>query len=233
MADIGMALNYTNVYEINTTPGAVEPTWAWVAGGINSVDPDGNENVEQDEYYDGMGMASSDVTGGQQTISFSGHRKYGDPAQDFVASLRYEYGEARKTDFRWTMPDGAVVEAFVTIAEIKAAGGDPNAKSDFEFSVHFNGRPTLTEPTGSDLPESITAEAVTVQVGESAEVGAAVTPTSAGQGMFYAITDEDVAAVTSDGKVTGLAEGTTKLVIRAAAKPSVIQEVDVTVTAAA
>lgn len=231
MLDIAFAQNWTNLYELNINPGGA-PTWARIGAGISDVDPEGNETTSDDAYYDGEGMASSDVTGGQLTISFSGHRKFGDPAQDFIASLAYEYGEARKTDFRWTTPDGDVIEGEATLANIKTQGGAANDKQTFSFDVRFNGAPTYTPGDATTFPEEITLEAVTVEVGKETQATATVTPTNASPAVLFGIEDDEIADVTSDGKVIGLKEGTTRLSVKSAVKPTVRAEVEVTVTAA-
>src|SRR5690625_6438271 len=40
----------------------------------------------------------------RSVLTFSGHRKYGDPAQDYIFSLLLEPGPARRTELRWTLP---------------------------------------------------------------------------------------------------------------------------------
>ncbi len=164
MSDIGFAKNYTNLYEINITPDGPEKTWARVAAGINSADWNGNEKTAQDDYYDGDGLGNTEVGGGQIIGTFSGHRKYGDPAQDFIASKMLDY-QGRHTDFRWTSPDGSVPEGDVTLVNIDPQGGDPTSKSDFGFEVHYNGLPTYVPGDATTFPETVTAAAVTVAEG--------------------------------------------------------------------
>ena len=232
MSDIAFTLNYTNLYLINTTPGADVKTWERVGAGINSVDWEGNEEVSQDAYYDGEGLSSSDVTGGQMVGTFEGHRKYGDPAQDFIASTMIDYGDGRKTDFRWVAPDGQILEGEVTIANVKPGGGDPNAKSDFKFEVHFNGMPSYVPGDASAFPESVTCTAVTVKVGASIAAGATVTPAGASPALVYGIEDDSVATVDASGNVHGVKAGKTKLSIKSAVKPLVNVSCEVTVSAA-
>lgn len=231
MTDIGFAKNYTNLYEIDVTPDADAPTWARVAAGINDVNWGGNENIAQDAYYDGDGMASSEVTGGQIVGTFSGHRVYGDPAQDYIASLLLDYA-GRHTNFKWTAPDGAVLLGGATVANVNPQGGDPNSKSDFGFEMHYNGMPSFTPGDASTFPESITATAVTVAVGATAAVGATVAPATASPALVYGVRDRDIATVDAEGNVVGIAEGETEVSVKSAAKPSVRTVVKVTVTAA-
>lgn len=232
MSDIAFTLNYTNLYLINTTPGEAEKTWARIGAGINSVDWEGNEEVSQDAYYDGDGLSSSDVTGGQMVGTFEGHRKYGDPAQDYIASTLLDYGDGRKTDFRWIAPDGQILEGEVTIANVKPQGGDPNAKSDFGFELHFNGMPAYEAGDAAEFPEAVTCSAVTVKIGASTAAGATVTPSGASPALVYGIEDDSVATVDAEGNVKGVKAGKTKLSIKSAVKPVVTATCDVTVSAA-
>lgn len=110
--------------------------WMRVAGGISSVEPDGNEEVSQDAYLDGT---ESDVTGGQIVLTLSGHRLVGDKAQDFVADKMFVYGDARRCYCRWTLPGNAKQFTFpCTLANIKGPSGEANEKGEFEFEIHAN-----------------------------------------------------------------------------------------------
>lgn len=229
--DIGFAQNHTNLYAINITPDGPDKTYARVGAGINSVSWSGNENIGQDAYYDGDGLSESDVNGGQIVGTFSGHRKIGDPAQDFIASLLLSYGTSRRTDFMWTDPAGNVLEGKVTVANINPQGGDPNAKSDFGFEIHYNGMPTFTPGDAAQFPDAVTCEAVSVAVGATVAANAAVEPEGSSPTLFYAVDDDGVATVDALGNVTGVEEGTCNLNVKSAVKPTVQKTVEVTVTA--
>ncbi|AGE62461.1 capsid protein [Bacillus sp. SA116] len=132
-------------FEINTTPDATEPTWVRVGAGFSSVEPSPNEETDDTSYLDGDGNKSTTVTGGQLTLAFSGHRKYDDPAQNFIASKALKYGSERETQFRWTDPSGVIVEGDVTMTEISLPSGDANAKGEFGVTIAYNGVPKVTE----------------------------------------------------------------------------------------
>ena len=230
MADLAFTQNFTHLFEIDVTPDGASRTWARIGAGINSVSWEGNEEVAQDPYYDGDGMAESEVTGGQLVGTFEGNRCYGDPAQDFIASLLMIYGEGRKTSARWTQPNGDVLYGDVTIANISPQGGDPNAKSDFSFELHFNGMPDFTVGDADTFPTAVEVEAVTVTVGESVSAEAAVTPEGASPALVYIVEDDSIATVSSDGMVSGVAQGSTNLMVKSAVKPSIRSTVTVTVS---
>lgn len=139
-------LQYNNVFEINSTPaaGTGAETYLPIAEGIMSVTPANNETLDQQQYYADMGNGSTDVIGIQKTLTFSGHRDYEDAAQNYIMGLASEIGPARKTDFKWTLPDGTIIEGPCTVANITEPGGDAAAKGEIEFEIHFNGKPTVT-----------------------------------------------------------------------------------------
>ena len=140
-------LQYNHKFRINSVPGTTPGTLLDIKRGITSIDPDNNEDISQDYYYDGNGSASSDVIGLQTVISFEGHRDYADPAQNFIFSLTNKLGPDRVTNFEWELPDGTEISGEVTVANIKDPGGDANSKGEIEFEIHFNGLPTVTPPT--------------------------------------------------------------------------------------
>ncbi|MED4447446.1 phage tail tube protein [Bacillus thuringiensis] len=146
MAKSGLVLQSQHKFEINTKPDATtgQGVYSRVGAGLNNFDPQNNENVLQDTYLTDEGYSTSTVAGAQLIITFSGHRKFGDAAQDFIFSKQLDLGEARETDFRWTLPDGAMFEGPCTIANISGPSGDANAKGEISFEIHFNGKPKYT-----------------------------------------------------------------------------------------
>lgn len=145
MPKTGFLLQSAHKLEINTTPGEAEKTYARLAEGISSMEPDPNEEIAQDNYFDGDGYGESDVIGAQLVLTFGGHRLYGDPAQDFIFGTLLELGPGRRTDFRWTLPDGSVYEGPCTIANITGPSGEAGAKGEIGFEIHFNGKPELKD----------------------------------------------------------------------------------------
>ncbi|MCP9357373.1 capsid protein [Liquorilactobacillus satsumensis] len=148
----GFDLNYKNKYEIDTK-GSMDPTsitgasFAPLAAGISQVTPSSNEKADTTEYYDGEGFGGSDVTGKRFQLAFTGNRKTGDAAQDYVASHELSVGDDLKTLLRWTDPQGNVVIGQVTMTAIVAAGGNAGAKQKFSFTAVFNGKPQFTAAT--------------------------------------------------------------------------------------
>lgn len=226
MADIAFASNWMNLFFIHDGN-----DWLRIGAGINSATQNNNEEVSDEPWYDGEGMSSSDVTGGQLTYDFSGNRKIGDPAQDLITSLQFNYDDSRKCPFRWVSPEGNKAEGVATITDIVSQGGDSNNKSDFSFTARFNGRPTFTNGNASQFPETITAKAVSVSVGETVASDITIAPEKASASVVYATKDDEIAKVDIDGNITGVAVGETEISVKSAVKPSVLAVYKVTVTA--
>lgn len=148
-----MPFNLMNTHKFELGTGVdettQETTFSVIAGGITSAEIANNEELSQDKYMDGNGKGETDVIGSQLVIAFSGHRKYGDEAQDFIASKVLALGPDRRAPFQWTEPDGGMFEGDCTIANIEGPSGDAGAKGEFSFEIHFNGEVTYTEPTAS------------------------------------------------------------------------------------
>ena len=130
-------------FSIDTDPGGTS-TMSPLAAGISGVEPSNNEELSQDKYLDGAGFAETDVIGAQMVLAFSGHRKYGDEAQDYIFGTQLDIGQTRRTNFEWTEPDGGVYTGECTIANISGPSGDAGAKGEISFEIHFNGKPSYT-----------------------------------------------------------------------------------------
>jgi hypothetical protein len=143
---LSFELTNAHSFSINTTPGTTPGNMAPIAKGITNVEPSNNEELSQDRYLDGDGYGETDVIAAQTVLSFSGHRFYGDPAQDFIFEKILELGVGRRTNFEWTEPDGGKFAGNCTIANISGPSGAAGSKGEISFEVHFNGKPTYTPP---------------------------------------------------------------------------------------
>jgi hypothetical protein len=140
-------------------PGDSTNHYERLARGFSSFEPEMNEETDQTAYLDGGGFATTTVMGGQATISFSGHRYYGDLVQDWIFEHMISIGNNRETDFIWIQPTGEMISGAITLAVINGPSGDANSKGEIEVEVHFNGEPILSKvsaPTGLEA-SSITA----------------------------------------------------------------------------
>ncbi len=232
--DIGFIKNYQFLLEADVTPNGPERTFARVAGGIRSTSDSTEEETDSAAYYDSDGGTVDEVKSVKFAYEVTGDRLVGDPFQDFVVSRKYVSGNARKTTLRMTSPDGEVIEGTATISNIKGAGpnGEANSAPEFGCTLAFDGIPAHDAPTATTLPAEVAAEDVTVAVGAKAKLGESVSPETASGRCVYEVESWDVCTVDSEGNVTGVAEGATRVRVKAAAKPSVSKVVTVTVTGA-
>lgn len=231
--DLGYAQNYQYIVELVVENEAGEEELIWAGPGISSIALDKSETTTEEYYYDGDGNAETSVDGLSQSLTVEGKRRYGDPFQDWVAAKADETGDALISKLRQTDPDGRVIERDVTVHEINAGvGGAANEKSTFSCKLSFLGSPRVVrESQGIELPEALECADVSVAVGETVAATATVTPSAANPRCRFATGNRHIATVTPDGKVTGVAAGTTMVTVKAASKPSVNKQIKVTVTA--
>lgn len=102
---------------------------------------------KNEEWYplDQEGWARNAVTGKKMSISFSGKRNYGDPGNDYVASMMTKTGQDCETTFEWVLPDGSKLNGNCVINLTTPAGGDSTTIDSIEFELLVDGKPTFTE----------------------------------------------------------------------------------------
>ncbi len=137
-------LNYQIKAELNTTPGVIEPTWSPLGVMMKNISQSINEVLYQATYLSDEGWGSSEVTGAQYTVTFTGDKKIGDPVSDYIfdPEVQFEFGEARKTQLRLTRGTTTITWE-VTLANITDAGGDANQPNAVTLVMHGNGKPTI------------------------------------------------------------------------------------------
>jgi hypothetical protein len=146
MGQLNAELNYNTKAELNTTPGA-EPlaeTWADLGVMMKNLAQSLNEVLYQATYLSDGGWGSSEVTGGQYTVTFTGDKKVGDPVSDYLFSeeVQHDFGNARKTQLRLTNGTKTITWG-VTLANITDGGGDANQPSAVTVVIHGNGKPVF------------------------------------------------------------------------------------------
>ena len=190
-------LNYQDEYLIDITPDASTETWARLAAGLTGGVIASNDVVDQSTYLDGDGFASSDVTGGQKTIAFTGHRDTSDLAQNYIAGISSSFGDARKSSFKYRDSQGAGFDASVSIVNIEAGGGDASSKKDFSFEIHANGAPTIVALTN--------APALSIEIAAGTTTGTTKCTVAAGTGntLSYKLLSADYATQYVDQYLSG------------------------------
>lgn len=124
---------------------ATPPVWTYakLCEGVKSVTENSNEQNKQEFYLCGQGGAHNEVTGMAPQYDFDCDRVEGDTAQDYIAGLKYTFGEGRKTSFK-IVEHGKQIVASATIANIVTFGGNAVDLDKLSFSVMVNGIPTVT-----------------------------------------------------------------------------------------
>jgi hypothetical protein len=143
-------LNFKNKIEIdisgNTSlANSEQAEFVPLAAGISTITPAAADTTDATAYYDGEGFTDSTVTGKNITFAISGHRVFGDAAQDYVAAKFLSIGDELRTLARWTDAKGNQVLSVVTLTSIVPFGGAANAKQTFSFTLAFNGKPQAAE----------------------------------------------------------------------------------------
>lgn len=229
---LDFAPNYCHVIELDITPTEATPTWANALVGITECAPASDETVDEDDYYDNFGMDDTNVSKIKPSLAMTGYRRYGDPVQDFVQSKALTTGKDRKTNYRWTQPDGTYLQGKCSLVDLVPGSsmGEASAKGDLSYTINLDTVDVITIGTDIYTPEAISAEDVTATVGATTAVDAEVTPEGANSKCHYAIEDTSIATVDADGNVKGVTAGSTVLTIKAASKPSIVKQVKVTVS---
>lgn len=233
MTTLDFAPNYNHVIELDTTPNETYRTWEYALYGATNCDPTPNETSSDETYYHNLGSTETEITAVSWSIAISAHRCYGNALQDFIASLVNSTGKLRKTNYRWTWPDGTYLEGTCTISGIKPGMGAPNDKGDFQYTISINTIDVYEAPGKNEVPTAITCTptAPAVAKGSTTQLTIGVTPSGANQKCHFGIEDTSIATIDADGVVTGVEVGETVLTIKAASMPSVVKQVPITVGA--
>lgn len=152
-----LAINYNYGLAINTAPAAAEPTMEALSAGFDNLGKALNEALYQGSFLGDGGYGSTEVTGGQLILTLSGVRMYGDPAQDYIFSdaVKNNFGNARKTNFELTYPNGDKISGNITLAKITEGGGASASPDAITVEIHFNGKPKFVaaeKPTSPETP---------------------------------------------------------------------------------
>lgn len=126
---------------------ATPPVWTYakICEGVKSVNENSNEQNQQAYYLCGNGGAHNEVTGMAPQYDFECDRVQGDTAQDYIAGLKYQFGENRKSSLK-IVEHGRQIVADVTVANIVTFGGNAIELDKMNFSLLVNGIPTVTTP---------------------------------------------------------------------------------------
>lgn len=128
--------------------------------GMTNFAPSIDGGIEEWNTMEDEGWGDAMMTSKKLSFSFSGKRIYGDPGNDYVASLAWKSGNDVVTPFEWEMPSGAKVSFNSIVSVTTPAGGDSTAVDSLEFEVHCKGKPKFTEANGEVSSANLNKEGV-------------------------------------------------------------------------
>lgn len=117
----------------------------WLAKHIRTVNAENNEDVSEEAFYDGDGTVTKDIVGIQKGYTFEGDYNADDEAQEFIAALEFETGDARKVWFKQERTDGMVLEGLATVTDISTAGGEASEFATFGCTITWDSKPKITK----------------------------------------------------------------------------------------
>lgn len=129
---------YENQFQIKTTGG-----YKTIAD-CETFEVSFDNGVEEWTPFEMEGWVRRLKTAMGVTITVSGKRNIGDAGNDFVSGLSLKNGQDAQADFKWTFPDGTVVEFTNAVINVtNNLGGDATNVAPLEFEILSNGKPTI------------------------------------------------------------------------------------------
>ena len=105
-----------------------------------------NTQTSEENYLDGGGFATEETIGYKFQYTFSGHRDYADPAQNYIFGRELLTGDALNTTFRVVRPNGEELNGEASIM-LGDGGGASNEKESLEVVITFRRQPEKLLPT--------------------------------------------------------------------------------------
>ncbi len=140
MAGTGVYPVYKNQFRVGA-----DKTNATVIADMETFSVSFDNGVEEWTPFESEGWTRRLKTAMSVTITVSGKRNIGDDGNDFISGLSFSNGQSAQAGFKWTFPDGTVVEfANAVINVTNNLGGDATNVAPLEFEVLSNGKPTIT-----------------------------------------------------------------------------------------
>lgn len=97
-------------------------------------------NIEEWDAMDANGWKRRLMTAKSITISMGGKRNYGDPGNDYVASLFMKNGQECNSIFTVTFPNGDKL-VMPCVINVTSLGGDATAADALEWEALSDGEP--------------------------------------------------------------------------------------------
>lgn len=102
-----------------------------------------DNNIEEWDAMDAEGWKRRLMTAKSITISMGGKRNYGDPGNDYVASLVNKNGQECNSIFTVTFPNGDKL-VMPCVINVTSMAGDATAVGALEWEALSDGKPTYT-----------------------------------------------------------------------------------------
>ena len=136
---------YKNQFQVEVPgSGSTAATYKSIAD-LESFSVSFDNGVEEWNPFEHDGWVRRLLTSKSVTISVTGKRNVGDAGNDFIASLAFKDGRDTEANFKWTFPDGTVVEfAGCPINVTELGSGESTNVGPLAFEVLSNGKPTVT-----------------------------------------------------------------------------------------
>lgn len=100
-------------------------------------------NIEEWDAMDAGGWKRRLMTAKSITISMGGKRNYGDPGNDYVASLFMKKGQDCNSIMTITFPNGDKLE-MPCVINVTSLGGEATSVGGLEWEALSDGKPTYT-----------------------------------------------------------------------------------------
>lgn len=151
MAHLVMQEMHTISCKIKTGTGSGSTaTMSDFGAGIDNMQEQLNEVVQQYKFLTDGGFSRSRVTAMAPVWTFSGRRIFGDAAQDYICdtSRKYGFGASRETELEISYTANGFdykITADITIANVQEFSGATEEASAFSCELHIDGAPTCTK----------------------------------------------------------------------------------------
>ncbi|MDT6953217.1 phage tail tube protein [Companilactobacillus alimentarius] len=134
--------------------------WLYLGDGITNVTPKYTDKKKTAAYMDGGGVEKNTITGVTSSYDVTGDRSKGNPAQDFIASLKQKTGASRNNFFRKNSymenQDGSFTlisseYGMASYSDIDDGGGAADDNGGFKVTAQYNQSPKMVD--ASDLQQ--------------------------------------------------------------------------------
>ena len=140
---------FNNQFKIGTNGLNSEKSDMATISDLETFEVSFDNNVEEWSPMDMEGWKRRLATGKSLGITLSGKRNTDDDGNNYISGMSFKSGTALYSKFEWIMIDGTKVEFNCVVNVTNNSGGDTTNVAGLEFEVLCDGKPTVTENSGS------------------------------------------------------------------------------------